>query len=241
MWDLARRLEPAADGPRLAVLAERIAVANALTSVELRPGQVLRVPARLTARESACPAFANPYMLWLHSCCSSRGGVDGPGVPVREGRDALPVLPALGLPCDRLPGGRRRAGHPSPPFLRRVRAPVHHGRGGRAGRRQAQRRDRAVQPGQGRQRRPAGLPGSARRRGCAAAAGAPGRGVGPGRRHGRGAQPRSRAGHPRPAARARRGGLPALRERLSLVLLDRGLREGDRRPPPPHAVARRAS
>jgi len=46
VWDLARRLEPGADGPRQAVLAERIAVANALTSVELRPGQVLLVPSR---------------------------------------------------------------------------------------------------------------------------------------------------------------------------------------------------
>jgi LysM domain len=44
VWDLARRLEPGADGPRLAALAERIAAANSLTSVELRPGQVLRVP-----------------------------------------------------------------------------------------------------------------------------------------------------------------------------------------------------
>jgi hypothetical protein len=44
VWDLARRLEPAADGPRNAALAERIVVANHLTSVELRPGQVLRVP-----------------------------------------------------------------------------------------------------------------------------------------------------------------------------------------------------
>jgi hypothetical protein len=44
VWDLARRLEPAADGPRNAVLAERIVVVNHLTSVELRPGQVLRVP-----------------------------------------------------------------------------------------------------------------------------------------------------------------------------------------------------
>ena len=38
------------------------------------------------------------------------------GRPVDE--DALPVLPALGLPCDRFPGGRRRAGHPSAPLLR---------------------------------------------------------------------------------------------------------------------------
>ena len=44
VWDLARRLEPAASGPRLAELVERIAVDNALTSVELQPGQVLRVP-----------------------------------------------------------------------------------------------------------------------------------------------------------------------------------------------------
>jgi hypothetical protein len=44
VWDLARRLEPAADSPRNAVLAERIVLSNHLTSVELRPGQVLRVP-----------------------------------------------------------------------------------------------------------------------------------------------------------------------------------------------------
>ena len=46
VWDVAQRLEPAADGARHAELAERIAVANALTSVELRPGQVLWVPSR---------------------------------------------------------------------------------------------------------------------------------------------------------------------------------------------------
>jgi hypothetical protein len=45
LWDLARRLRPGADGPRLADMAERIAVRNGLTSVELRPGQVLLVPA----------------------------------------------------------------------------------------------------------------------------------------------------------------------------------------------------
>ena len=44
VWEVAQRLEPAADGPRHAELAERIVVANALTSVELRPGQVLWVP-----------------------------------------------------------------------------------------------------------------------------------------------------------------------------------------------------
>ena len=104
--------------------------------------------------------------------------------------------------------------------------------------RQAQRGHRAVQPRQGRPRGPAGLPGPPRRRGRAAAAGPPRRGGGPRRRHRRDPQPRGRAGHPRPAARARRGGLPALRERLPLVLLDRGLREGDRRPAPPTAAAR---
>jgi hypothetical protein len=44
VWDVARGLEPAADGHRLSAVAERIARDNALTSVELRPGQVLRVP-----------------------------------------------------------------------------------------------------------------------------------------------------------------------------------------------------
>jgi hypothetical protein len=44
VWDVAQRLEPGAAGPRRAELAERIAEANALTSVELRPGQMLWVP-----------------------------------------------------------------------------------------------------------------------------------------------------------------------------------------------------
>ena len=48
-------------------------------------------------------------------------------------------------------------------------------------------------------------------------------------RRGRDPQPRGGPGHPRPAARARRGRLPALRQRLPLVRLARGLREGDRR------------
>ena len=44
VWDLARRVRPGADGPGLAAVAERIALLNALPSVQLRPGQVLVVP-----------------------------------------------------------------------------------------------------------------------------------------------------------------------------------------------------
>jgi hypothetical protein len=46
VWELARRIEPEADGARLAALAERIAVANSLSSVELQPGRTLRIPTR---------------------------------------------------------------------------------------------------------------------------------------------------------------------------------------------------
>jgi hypothetical protein len=42
-WDVARRLAPAAPGPVLADLAERIVTDNSLGSVPLHPGQVLRV------------------------------------------------------------------------------------------------------------------------------------------------------------------------------------------------------
>ena len=44
------------------------------------------------------------------------------------------------------------------------------------------------------------------------------------------AGPRGRAGDPRPAARARRGRLPALRERLQAVRVRRRLRDRDRHP-----------
>ena len=42
--DVARDVAPAASGAQLAALTERIVTANSLTSVELSPGQVLRVP-----------------------------------------------------------------------------------------------------------------------------------------------------------------------------------------------------
>ena len=45
VWDVADRVAPGLSGPRRAALAERIAVDNALSSVRLRPGQVLRVAA----------------------------------------------------------------------------------------------------------------------------------------------------------------------------------------------------
>ncbi|NMH77076.1 hypothetical protein [Pseudonocardia xinjiangensis] len=42
--DVARGVAPAASGAQVAALTERIVTVNSLTSVELRPGQVLRVP-----------------------------------------------------------------------------------------------------------------------------------------------------------------------------------------------------
>lgn len=44
LWDVARRVAPAASGSDLAGVAERLVTDNSLTSVRLRPGQVLRVP-----------------------------------------------------------------------------------------------------------------------------------------------------------------------------------------------------
>ena len=85
-----------------------------------------------------------------------------------------------GLPGHRLARGRRRPGHPPPPVLPGVLAPVHHGRGGAARGGQAQRGHRAVQPEQGHRRRAPGLPGPPGRRGRPRAAGPAGRGGGPG-------------------------------------------------------------
>jgi hypothetical protein len=44
VWEVARRVEPGADGARLSAVAERITTANSLTSVELRPGRLLLIP-----------------------------------------------------------------------------------------------------------------------------------------------------------------------------------------------------
>jgi hypothetical protein len=44
VWEVARDVAPTASGPRLAALTERIVTTNSLTSVQLHPGQVLRVP-----------------------------------------------------------------------------------------------------------------------------------------------------------------------------------------------------
>jgi hypothetical protein len=43
VWDLARTVAPAASGPELAAVTERIVTDNSLTSVRLHRGQVLRV------------------------------------------------------------------------------------------------------------------------------------------------------------------------------------------------------
>jgi hypothetical protein len=44
VWEVARGVAPAASGAQVAALTERIVTANSLTSVQLHPGQVLRVP-----------------------------------------------------------------------------------------------------------------------------------------------------------------------------------------------------
>ncbi|GAA1281198.1 hypothetical protein GCM10009609_51670 [Pseudonocardia aurantiaca] len=43
VWEVAERVAPASSGPELAAVAERIVTDNSLTTVRLRPGQVLRV------------------------------------------------------------------------------------------------------------------------------------------------------------------------------------------------------
>src|SRR3954464_2020995 len=155
----------------------------------------------------------------------------GPGrIPGEEvSGSALSVLSPRRQPGHRLAGGRRGGDDAPPSVVPPVRAPVHHRRGGGARRRQAERRERAVQPGQGRRRCPAGVPGPAGRRGPAAAARPAGGGRRPRHRVRGGAQPRGGAGNPAPAAGAGRGGLPPLRQRLPGLHLARGLREGDHR------------
>jgi hypothetical protein len=44
VWEVARGVAPSASEPQLAALTERIVTTNSLTSVQLHPGQVLRVP-----------------------------------------------------------------------------------------------------------------------------------------------------------------------------------------------------
>ena len=231
-------------GAELAAVAERIVADNALGSVRLQPGQVLRVPAadalRTPARKGVplvprsgrhADRWRVPLPLPLHvvvtSCCSSIGG------------DRLEQRRRSSMRCpfcrhsdcrvidsrevdDGQATRRRRScaacGRRFTTVEEAVLAVVK-----RSGVTEPFSRDKVVS---GVRRACQGRPVD---EDALAAARAPGRGGGPRRRHGRGPQPRGRAGHPRPAARARRGGLPALRERLPLVLLDRGLREGDRR------------
>jgi hypothetical protein len=44
VWDVADRVAPGASGPERAALVDRIVAANALTSMRVAPGMVLRVP-----------------------------------------------------------------------------------------------------------------------------------------------------------------------------------------------------
>ncbi|CAA9333267.1 MAG: Ribonucleotide reductase transcriptional regulator NrdR, partial [uncultured Nocardioidaceae bacterium] len=153
---------------------------------------------------------------------------------------ALPVLPEHRHPGRRQQGLRGRRGDPAPAYLRRVRASLQHRRADAARRGQALGRDRALHPREGRRRGPQGLQGSSGHRGRARPARAAGRGHAARRRVGGGAGPRGRPRHPRAVARARRGRLPPVRERLPVVRVRRRLRGGDRLPAPgPRARRRR--
>ncbi|HEY0814441.1 MAG TPA: hypothetical protein VGE11_14275, partial [Pseudonocardia sp.] len=46
VWDVADGVAPNATGPQRAAMVDRIVVANSLTSLRVRPGEVLRVPLR---------------------------------------------------------------------------------------------------------------------------------------------------------------------------------------------------
>jgi hypothetical protein len=46
VWEVAQRVAPAASGPEVAALAERLVTGNGLSSVRVHPGQVLRVTTR---------------------------------------------------------------------------------------------------------------------------------------------------------------------------------------------------
>jgi hypothetical protein len=46
VWDVARRFAPAAEGVELSAVVERIVTINSLSSVHVRPGQVLQIPLR---------------------------------------------------------------------------------------------------------------------------------------------------------------------------------------------------
>ena len=147
-----------------------------------------------------CPTSPGPTCCGYTRVVRPLVGFRGHGDPsLRRGGPfcALPVLPPLRLPGHRLPRGRRRPGHPPQAVVRGLRPAVHHGRGSRAGRRQAQRGHRAVQPREGRQRRPAGLPGPSGRRGRPPAARPPRRGGRQGGRHRGDPQPRGGPGDPR--------------------------------------------
>ena len=98
----------------------------------------------------------------------------------------------------RLPGRRRRRLDPPPPYVRGLRAALHHRRADAADGAQALRRDRAVQPRQGDRRRPQGLQGPPGHRGPARLPRPGRRGRPAAQRPGRGRRPRGRAGDPRP-------------------------------------------
>ena len=133
------------------------------------------------------------------------------GSDVRKGsacgaRSAVTPTPGSSTPARWTTARRSVAAGPA-----RSAPPVHHGRGVAALGGQAQRRHRAVQPRQGDRRGHPGLPGPPGRPGRRRATRPAGRGDRRAVRAGGGAEPGRRPGDPRSAARARRGGLPAVR------------------------------
>ena len=113
------------------------------------------------------------------------------------------------------PHDRRRHGDPPAPPVPGVQPPLHHAGDREPQRDQARRGDRAVQPGQGPRRacaRPARGARSARTTWRCSPSRSRRRIRAAGQRRDRGA--RGRPGDPRTAARARRGRLPAVRQRL---------------------------
>ena len=256
VWDVAARVAPGRPGPEVAAVAERIVVENdaRFGAAGARSGAAGGGGLTLCARppRRACrsshdpgdtptggrPGFAYPYMLWLHRCCSPSAG----GWPSQEG--VVMRCPFCRHGDSRVIDSREVDDGQA---IRRRRSCAACGRRfttveeavlavvKRSGVTEPFSRDKVVsgvrRACQGRPVDEDALAQLAHRVEEAVRAA--------GRR--RDPQPRGRARHPRPAPRAGRSGLHALRERLPLVLLHRRLREGDRRPASDGPAGRRRS
>ena len=170
------RLGSAGCGAKSSRRAGCVALAEHWCAFYGSPLHVVVTPMYFVHKLGLAVHSASPSSSTTESAASSTGSspaaVDNPVAARRldlkeRDRREVSVLPAPRLPRGRLARAGRGPGHPAPPLLPGVRQAVHHGRRGDARRHQAQRRHRAVQPAEGRQRRPPGLPGSAGRRGRA--------------------------------------------------------------------------